>query len=169
MSDQIAPNASKDLDVIDPDPTDTIDVEGIQSRVRRLRSREFFALMRVLTAGLGQNLSNIKIDTENPDQMTGDIVALFILAVPEATNEFADFCAIVVEAVDPKEQQDLYKRMENPDPGVLIDVLERIATQEKDDLFTLWGKAQAALSRIQSLYQPQKKTGQKGRGRARST
>lgn len=163
-----------DAELIVPGPGDEISVEGIPARVKRLRSREIFALLRVLTTAMGPALTQLQLDGEDEDELQGQIMALFLMAVPAATSEFTDFVAQVVEPIDRADGVELAKKMQNPDPGVLIEVLELVAVQEKDDWRVLWGKVQAAISRIQVLYRPKtenpkKAVGRSGRGRARST
>lgn len=159
-----------DLDLILPDPTE-FEVEGIPAVVRRLKSREFLHLMRVLTTGLGSGIRDIDLHLDDEDELKADIVALFMLAVPNAIDDFGLLMLSIVDAKDKKQQGDLQKVMQNPEVEVLLDVLTIVAEQEKDDLAHLLGKARAALAKIQSLYKPQPKpkTGRGARSPARST
>lgn len=129
----------------------TLTVGGIEARVNRLRSREFLSLMRVLTRGIGTGAKDLKFEGD-ADAMRAQFIGLFIVAVPNAVPEFAQFLLTVVEPIDPSQRGLLAREMDNPEIEVMLDVFEIIATQEKDDLSSLVGKARAALSRIQSLY-----------------
>jgi hypothetical protein len=82
-----------------------------------------------------------------------DMLALLVLAIPEAFEEFIAFVRIVVVADDPKQQGDLLQALENPEIDVLIAIAEVVVEQEVDDLESLMGKAQAAGTRIGGLYQ----------------
>jgi hypothetical protein len=101
--------AVPDADVIVP-TTERITIDGIEARVRRVKTRELLAIMNVMVSGM-------------------------------------------VEAVDKREQADLMSYMQdNPDPEVLLDLFERIASQEREDFVSLVGKAQAMWSRLAPLY-----------------
>jgi hypothetical protein len=79
---------------------------------------------------------------------------MFIMAIPEAIDEFGDFLFKIVEPVDKSEAGQLTKAMQNPDVDVLLDVLTLVATQEVNDFRSLVGKGKAALTKIQSVYRP---------------
>lgn len=142
-----------DIEVILATPTD-LQVEGIPAQVKRLKSREFFALLRVLTNGLGSSIHLFKLDTKNPSALQAEIVAMAVMAIPNAFDDFVDFVQHIVDAKDPKRTPDLKALLENPEIDVIIDVITVLAEQEKDDIVALGGKAKAALSKIQSVYAP---------------
>jgi hypothetical protein len=143
----------EDLDTITPAPAGEILVDGIRARVKRLKSREFLGLVRVLTLGLGPNIGSFKLDGDE-DEVKGQVVAMFIMAIPEAIDEFGQFLFTVVEPVDKTDGNALQKSMQNPEIDVLLDIITVIAEQEVDDFRSLVGKAKAALMRIQSVYRP---------------
>jgi len=143
---------TEDLESIVPAPG-TIDVDGIPARVRRLKSREFLSLIRVLTLGLGPNIGEFKLDGDE-DEVKGQVIAMFLMAIPEAIDEFGQFMFSIVDPVDPKDGKELAKRMKNPEVEVLIDLITIVAEQEVNDFQSLVGKAKAALTRIQSVYRP---------------
>ncbi len=140
-----------DIDVIVPD-VETISVAGIECRVRRLRSREFLTLLKVITKGLGPAIQSVKLSPDDPEELQGQLIGLFLLAVPNAIDEFAEFMFSIVEPVKSSDQPALTREMVNPDLEVLLDVLARIAEQEAGDLTVLSGKARAAISRVQMAY-----------------
>lgn len=149
--------AEKQADLEEIVPVEkTITVIGRTCRVRRLKTLEFIALIRVLTSGLGSTLSTVSIDFSNDETVAQDLSALMLLALPNATEEFA---LLLRQMVEPVEQADkavvAEYLLDNPDLDVLIDVFEAIATQEKDDLSMLAGKLQAAWSRVVPLYSRQ--------------
>jgi hypothetical protein len=141
-----------DLDVIVPEHGELL-VEGIPAVVKRLKSKEFLSLIRVLTVGLGAGIGDIDL-SGNEEEVKNKMTGLFILAIPEAVEEFGAFLFSVVDAKNPHERNDLRKAMDNPEIEVMLDVLTLVILQEKDDFASLVGKAKASLSKIQSLYQP---------------
>jgi hypothetical protein len=145
------PDKVPDLEVILPQGG-VVEVAGIRARVRRLKTREFLTLLRVITSGMGPAISRITLTPDDPEKLQGELIGLFLVAVPNAIDEFAEFLLSIVEAETAKDQPALAKEMVNPDPEVLLDVLTVLAEQEKDDLAVLAGKGKAALARIQSVY-----------------
>lgn len=142
-----------DLDVIMP-VGGRIEVEGIPARVRRLRTREFLTLLRVVTAGMGPAISKVQLSTDDPEKLQSELLGLFLVAAPNALDEFGEFLLSIVEPERAADQGALTKAMVNPEAGVLIDILTVVAEQEKDDLVVLAGKGRAAIARIQSVYRP---------------
>lgn len=141
-----------DIDAIVPDEAPIV-VNGIRCKVRRIKTLEFIALIRVLTAGLGSALGDVKLDFSSEETITQDLSALMLLAIPNATEEFALLLRQMVEPIDEGDRAAVATYLlDNPDLDVLIDIFELIATQEKDDLSVLAGKLQAAWSRVVPLY-----------------
>jgi hypothetical protein len=144
--------AVPDADVIVP-TTERITIDGIEARVRRVKTRELLAIMNVMVSGLGQNMVNVRLSVNDAEALVGEVIGLMMLALPRASGEFITFLAGMVEAVDKREQADLMSYMQdNPDPEVLLDLFERIASQEREDFVSLVGKAQAMWSRLAPLY-----------------
>lgn len=149
----------EDVEVILPD-VETIDVDGVPCRVNRLKTREFLALMRVLTVGIGSGLGQVRIDFSDPDSVAQDMTALMLLAIPNATPEFTVFLVSIVDPVDGGEKGRVNAYLnDNPDLEVMIDVFEAMAMQEKDDLAGLMGKVRAMWGRVSDLYRPKTTTG----------
>lgn len=150
--------AKEDLTVILPGGGE-VTVNGVPCIVRRLKTREFLALLRVLTAGLGPALGEISIDFTDKETVGRDLSALMLLAVPNAADEFAEFLMAIVDAKDPAQSREtaLYLK-DNPELDVLLEVFEKVAEQEKEDLAALGGKTQAMWSRLGNLYRPKTKT-----------
>jgi hypothetical protein len=122
---------------------------GLLAEVRRLKSREFLLLMRVITRGLGGGISQVRLTGSDPEEMQQELLTLLMLAVPEAIEEFGDFLLAIVEPVTEAERAKVKQAAMNPDPDKLLDVLGVLVEQEKDDLSALVGKARAWLARIQ--------------------
>ena len=146
-----------DLEVILP-VAGEVTVDGIPCRVRRLKTREFLALLRVLTAGLGPAIGQVNVDVTNGDTVGRDLSALMVLALPNAVDEFALFLTLIVAPKDTSRAGEVTAYLaDNPELDVLLDVFETVAVQEQDDLAALGGKAQAMWSRLGNLYRPRRK------------
>lgn len=149
---EITESDVEDLEPILPTPFFT-EVAGCKCTVRRLKTREFLMLMQVLTSGLGPALGEVKLDFTDEDTIARDLSALMLLAVPNAVDEFMQFLRSVVEPVRDEDRGTVATYLaDNPDLDVMVEIFEGIATQEKDDLAILAGKAQAMWSRVASLY-----------------
>jgi hypothetical protein len=144
-----------DLEVILAEPG-SLEIAGIAVQVNRIRANEFFALINVLTAGLegrmGAVMENLQ-EAEGGDETQAALVTMFVLAVPKALPEFAQFLRTITHARQESDRARLALELENPDPGDLLDILGVLAVQEKDDLYALVGKARAWISKIGAVYQ----------------
>lgn len=136
-----------DLDGILPEEGGLV-VEGIPATVKRLKSREFLQLIRVLTRGLGENAGMLDLNGDE-SEVQGKLIAMFVMAIPEAHEEFQQFVFGVVEPVSSAQKDELRKALDNPELEVLIDVLTLIAVQEAPDFRSLVGKLKAALVLVQ--------------------
>lgn len=145
-------NAEKtiDLEGILPAEEELL-IEGIPATVKRLKAKEFFALLRILTNGMGANIANVDFGSDK-EEVKAHFLGLFIAAVPNAADEFVDFLHLVVEPKNSQQTGELNRAMVNPELETVIDVLTVVAEQEAPDIADLVGKAQAALKKIQSVY-----------------
>lgn len=147
----VAEATDEDLGTILPEPT-TLTIDGIPAQVRRLKSREFLTLMRVITAGLGSGIRDIRLDVNDAEALQSDMMAILFIAVPNSIEDFGQFLSMIVEPreANNKDQANRLDRiMANPEPDVLIDVLGIMVLQEKDDMVALAGKARAWMSQVQ--------------------
>jgi hypothetical protein len=155
-------NDLPDVDVIMPQTGATVTIDGIECTVNRLKSREFLALLRVVTTGLGESIAEAsrELDLDDEQKLGQQLMGLLVVSIPEAVDEFLTFVRVVVTPTKPGATTvaDLAAALDNPDLEVLLDVAEKVVEQEKDDLSALAGKARAAWTRIAALYQPKKPT-----------
>lgn len=142
--------AENDAELILPDPGGKIVIAGKDCRVKRFRTRELLAFIRVLLRGIGPDLNEVAkaVDTKDRKQMEADLLGIMVVALPNAFDEFVDFLGTVVEPVDPDDARAVRQEMANPEPAAAIDVLGLIVHQERDELKELWGKARAWISKI---------------------
>lgn len=145
-------NKTEDLEAILP-VTGKLEVEGIPCKIRRLKSREFLQLVRVLTTGLGSSMQDFDL-TGDESEVQGKMLALMLMAIPEAHEEFGDFVFSVVDPENKSDSAELRKALDNPEIEVLVDVLTIVAAQEAPDFRSLVGKLKAALKIVQTAYRP---------------
>ncbi len=153
------PQVSADLDTILADPSHfTVPDETgqpIPVVLRRLKSREFFALLRVFTGQFGGFLQRQQW-AGTPEEVGAQVVGMLIAMLPEVDGEFLAFIRLVLDPADQADATRLTAALDNPEVEVLIDLAEHLAVAEKDDVVSLTGKATAAFRRMQSLYQTKK-------------
>lgn len=141
-----------EVEVLLPTET-TLRIADIPCRVRRLKTREFLMGMRIFARSMGQALPGFQLDMTSNEALAAQIMALLIVSVPEAIEESIAFVTAIVEPIDGSKSREVAKALVNPDPGDLLDVIEIAATQEKDEIRELAGKAQAMWGRMSKLYQ----------------
>lgn len=147
-------DAPDDLSAIVPDEV-RVDVNGISCTVKRLKTREFFSLLRVLTSGLGGSIGNVQLSVGDEEAMAGELITLAMIAIPNAMPEFQVFLADVVKPVDPEKNAEVARYLhDNPEIEEMIDIFEAVAEQEKEDLASLVGKVRAMWGRLTTLYRP---------------
>lgn len=127
---------------------------GTPIQVRRLRTRQFFGLLRIVTRGGFSVLPAINFDTDDENFGT-QMMALVIFAIPEAEDEAIEFVQSMVLPASAGEEADaaLKEELEDPEFEDLVTVLEVVFRQEADDLKSL-GK------RLKAMMEVAKKTGQ---------
>jgi hypothetical protein len=158
-----------DLDVILPD-TATVAVGSTKCRVKRVRTRELFMLARILTNGAGRSIQHIDF---KGDEAREQVIAALVMAVPEAPDEVLDLVKALLHPADPiskEEMAGLQAELDNPDPDVIIDVIEVVADQERDTIGLLVGKVTKLLEKIgKGSSQPAKRGSTRTRGTGSST
>jgi hypothetical protein len=142
-----------DVEAILPEPS-MVTVVGAECRVRRMLTREVLNLLRVLTSGLGGGLMTVRLDLSDAAAAGRDLAALMLLAAPSAQSELLVFIAGMIEPVNAEDRARVMTYLhENPDPLVLMDIFEAVATAEADSLVEIAGKLQAMWSRIAKVFQ----------------
>lgn len=157
------PADDSELDRIDPQPETCKLSTGLEVEVVRMRTRQFFRLLRVLTHGAGAALSQSGLDFSAPGEEFGQkLLMLVVMSIPDAEQEaigfFASMCRPVgivdkpVSQLTKQENEDnqaLWTRfneeLHNPDMGDTLDLIEIIIRQEAPELQALGKKLQRTL------------------------
>lgn len=150
--------ATPDADLIVP-ATSAMHVDRIPVRVVRLRTRQWFALARVIGTGLGAGVLDLEIDWTDPE-LKEQLLAILVLALPGAEDEMIGFLRTLVVPVDAGDQDRLVEAMRNPSVSDVLDLVGVILDQEGDDLRGIVGKAAALAPKVSQILPP--KTGGAG-------
>lgn len=158
-----------EIDRLSPDPVELKLSSGSVVRIERLRTRQFFKLLKILTRGAGHLLMEYRLDGDLTDQeFAGRLLALVALALPEAEDEAVDFLKSMctpqgliegrsLTNADKDRNAELlatYRAaMDNPELEDTLTILETIIKTEAPDIQKL-GK------RLKAMFEVAKKTGQ---------
>lgn len=160
-----------ELDRLDPQPATLKLSTGFELELLRMRTRQFFRLLRVLTHGAGPALMQSGLDfSAEGSEFASRLLVLVVMSVPDAESEAVQFLASMCrpaglaerpggqltkkEAEANKALFDQFaEELHNPDLTDTIDLIEAIVIREAPELQALGKK----LQRVLSLFQ---KTGQ---------
>jgi hypothetical protein len=92
------PVTSEDeMERLDPVPDTYTFADGTTVRVERLKTRQFFKLLRIITHGGMDALQTIRLDpNQGTEVFTENLIALLIFAVPESEDETIEFLRSMV-------------------------------------------------------------------------
>ena len=159
-----------ELDALDP-ITDRVTLStGTVVDLERLRARQFFKLLRILTHGAGPALSDLfRMDpNEKPEVFGARLISMIVLSIPDAEDETIDFLRSMclpaglttgreLNKQDTERNRDLWRRvtrdLDNPDLDDLVTLIETIVRRESDDI-------QALGKRLMAMFKLAEKTGQ---------
>lgn len=147
-----------ELDRLDPELKQVKLESGFAVEVVRLRTRQLFRLMRILTKGAGPLLAQLNFG-ENAEAFGQQLLGILMVAIPEAEQETIVFLqsmcrpaglidkpAASLSKSDTKHNDDLFERFNdelfNPELEDLIAVFEVIVENEAPDLQALGKKLQ---------------------------
>jgi hypothetical protein len=166
--------ADSEIDRIDPDPSTVKLSTGYEVGIQRLKTRQFFRLLKVLTRGVGPAVVQSGLDfSKDPETFGQSLLAMTLMAIPEAEQQFIEFLTSMCTPVDLHEavgrarlskQQtednqtavnEMVEELNNPELDDLLDLAEAIVRREAPEIQQL-GK------RVASLLELAKKTGQLG-------
>lgn len=158
MPDDALPES--ELDRIDPQPVLCEFTTGFTVEVVRMRTRQFFRLLRILTHGAGPAMmqAGLNFNAEGSEFVT-QLLTLVVMSIPDAEQEAVQFLASMCKpaglverdgaALNKQETEanaELWKRhgeeLHNPDLEDTIDLIELIVRQEAPELQALGKKLQ---------------------------
>jgi hypothetical protein len=161
-----------------PEATEVKLSNGCVVEIQRLRTRQFFKLMKILTRGAGAMLSEYRLDGDlSSDEFMARLLALVTLSIPEAEDEALEFLRSMsqpaglidgrkLSSADEARNQEIWAKydevMINPELDDLLDLVETIVANESQDL-------QRLAKRLTSMFQVAQKTGQLDPAKTNST
>ena len=164
--------ADSELDRIDPEPVTVKLSTGYEVAIQRLKTRQFFRLLKVLTRGVGPAVVQSGLDFGKDQEAFGqNLLAMTLMAIPEAEQQFIEFLTSMCSPVGlheahgrarlPKQQAEdnqaavaeMVEELNNPELEDLLDLAEAIVRQEAPEI-------QALGKRVASLLELARKTGQ---------
>lgn len=173
MPDDAAPES--ELDRIDPQTVLCEFTTGFTVEVVRMRTRQFFRLLRILTHGAGPAMmqAGLNFNAEGREFVT-QLLTLVVMSIPDAETEAVQFLAsmckpaglIEREGANLNKQEteanaELWKRhgeeMHNPDLEDTIDLIEVIIRQEAPELQALGKKLEKTFKLFQRTGQDKSK------------
>jgi hypothetical protein len=153
-----------ELDRLDPQPVLCKMSTGFQLEIVRMRTRQFFRLLRVLTHGAGPAMMQAGLDfKDSGSEFASKLLVLVVMSIPDAESEAVAFLqsmcrpAGVVDktaAQLTKQETEANKvlweqfseEMHNPELTDTIDLIEIIVNQEAPELQALGKKLQTVLA-----------------------
>jgi len=128
----------REMDAIVPiSPIVTLS-NGTDVEVVRLKTREFFRLMRIITHGALPSLMSMQVDFEiEDDQFMQRLLSIIVMAIPDSENESIEFIQSVVEPTGLIEGKKLTKTQIEHNLQRRIDLQEILANPPIDDTLTI--------------------------------
>lgn len=160
-----------ELDALDPIPETVKLVSGIEVELERLKARQFFKLLRIVTNGALPQMANAGLfDMEglDKDEFTTRLVSVLLMSIPEAEEQTIDFVrsmviptGLVVGKKVNKADEDrnltlwlaLDAELDNPELDDLVTIIEAVVRREASDI-------QALGKRLSAMFKLAQKTGQ---------
>jgi hypothetical protein len=152
-----------ELSRLDPETCPVTLSGGLEVEVVRMRTRQFFRLLKILTHGAGPQVMQAGLDFgDSPEDFTRKLLVLVVMSIPDAETEAIAFLQSMCQPsglsgkAKPNKQQgekdqDLWGKfnqaMFNPELEDLVDLMETIVRQEAPELQAL-GKKLIALLKV---------------------
>jgi hypothetical protein len=167
----MAAGEASELDRIDPQPETCKLSTGLEVDVVRMRTRQFFRLLRVLTHGAGPALTQSGLDFAAGGEEFGQkLLMLVVMSIPDAEQEAMGFLASMCRPTgivdkpasqltkqESEGNQALWARynedMHNPDLDDTLDLIEVIIRREAPELQALGKKLQRTFKIFQATGQ----------------
>ena len=144
----------------------------MRSLIQRLKTRQFFRLLKVLTRGVGPAVVQSGLDFgKDPEAFGQSLLAMTLMAIPEAEQQFIEFLTSMCSPVGLHEASGrarLSKQQTEDNQAAIADMLEELNNPELEDLLDLAEaivareapEIQALGKRVASLLELARKTGQ---------
>lgn len=159
-----------DIDNIDAAPEPLVLTTGLPVLVERLKTRQTMRLLKILTAGAGPALADLRFDGDDTEGMTAQILGTILFAIPDAEEETIDFVqsmvipAGLIDSPHSKPEKEvnaeLFERLardlENPELDDLVSIIEVVVRNEAPHLAAL-GKRLGLLLNVARPTTAQKK------------
>lgn len=164
--------ADSEIDRLDPEPAVVKLSTGYEVGLQRLKTRQFFRLLKVLTRGVGPGIVQSGLDFgQGQEEFGRNLLAMTLMAIPEAEQQFIEFLQSMCIPLGLHEahggarlskQQlednqaaitELVEELNNPELDDLLDLAEAIVKQEAPEI-------QALGKRVAGLLEMARKTGQ---------
>lgn len=127
-----------EIDALVAEPTHVVLESGFKVRVERLRTRGLMALLRILTRGAADVLSELRLSPdESTEEFTGKMIGALILAIPEAEDEVISFVNRMVIPEDLREGKRLSKADLIANDALEHEMRQQLIDPEIDDLVTI--------------------------------
>jgi len=158
-----AAEVTADVDALSPEPDVITLSSGFVVRVEHLKTRGMFKLLKIITRGGGPILMNMPLDFSDQDVFVQQLLAVLVMAIPEAEEEAVDFLRSIVNPVEfnPNDKSAegrqrnealmdrLVAELDDPEIEDTFLIIEKVVTNEAGDIQAL-GKRLAAVLKVQT-------------------
>jgi hypothetical protein len=98
---------NSELDALTAEPKALALASGLEIEIERLKTRQLFKFVKIVTSGAGGLLGSLNLSSEgDSSEFAGQLLALTLVAIPEAEDEAIDFigrwCARRVSSFRPR-------------------------------------------------------------------
>jgi hypothetical protein len=142
----VIPEENEDIDRLDPVSSMVQLGSGTEVEVERLRSRQFFKMLRIVTRGGSSALGMMNFNLNGSEtEFATQLTALIVFAIPESEDETIEFiqsmCKPANLADDKKiadaQRKALREELDNPELDDLVSIIEVVVRREGSDLKAL--------------------------------
>lgn len=163
--------ALDDIESLDPRSTPIKLASGSSILVERLRMRQLFKLLRIVSHGAGQALLSTRLNLaeDTQEELAIKLMSLLMLSVPDAEEETIDFIRSVTKpyglaegrslSKQDRERNDillrtLFDELDNPEPDDFLSIIEVVVKNEIEDVQALGKRLAATLKMAQKVGEP---------------
>lgn len=153
---------SPDIDTLAAEPTGPVTLEdGSQVEIERLRTRQLFKLLKILTRGAQPILADLDWSGQTDQQEFGQqLLAALLVSIPEAEDEALEFIRAMVRPVgfierprsqeerneNFRKQDDLSWALNNPPLEDTVEIISRVVQKEAPEILALGKKLGSLLN-----------------------